>query len=65
MTSYKFNFPWYCPGCGVSGNIYFGDDVDIWLILQKIAENHSITSPTCEIWWSYLKTGVQNVLDTK
>jgi hypothetical protein len=60
MTTYKFHLPWYCPECKIHGRVYFNDGIDIWLIMDKISENHRKASPTCTIWWSYIKIGEQN-----
>jgi len=64
MLKNKYWFPWHCPECNTTGNIFFDDNVDIWLVIQKIAENHKRTSPMCECWWSFLKSGIPDVQNT-
>jgi hypothetical protein len=65
MANPKYWFPWHCPYCHISGSVYFDDNIDVWLVIQKVTENHKKLSPACEIWWSYIKTGEENVPDPK
>ena len=60
IKTYKYRLPWYCPECKETGNIYFDDEIDIWLPIQKIAENHEKASPHCELWWAHIKIGEKN-----
>jgi len=62
MTLYKYKIPWFCPKCKQSGNVYFLNGIGIWLVMDKIADNHKKASPTCLIWWSDIKLGEQDDL---
>ena len=60
MTEYKYRLPWHCPECKQRGNVWFNDGVDMWCIMDKIAQNHHKISPECELWWSFIKIGETN-----
>lgn len=65
MTIYKFHLPWFCPECKAYGRVYFNDGIDIWLVMDKVADNHKRASPDCLIWWSNIKLGEQDVSNSK
>ncbi len=61
---FKFNLPWQCPECKAKGLLGFDDGSDVGLIGMSIEIQHRKKSPNCSCWYSQIKIGWGQSVDT-